>query len=446
MPSAPQDTPYKSKNSPSYYPPMAYEPSLGTCTSSPTGRDVGVENGNNAQTGFNTRGIITRGANPESDYKELDGLSKCTQRHACKHKDCGKSFTTSAHLSRHVKLHTGQRPHKCPLPGCKKEFARRDNMLVHYRTHAKKSGVEFGLTVVSARRASSGSIPQGCKHILNVPASIGRLDIGEDEASFPVMRTLQANREDSYSLDAQLYQHGDIGLVSNQQGALRVGQCHPYPSCQYAPPLVQGEGSDSSKSNNMPQMPLSSPSSPYDERVFSSQAYGGLHEVPMDVSMHEGLKLALQKYPRKQVCQQRRQDIGFSRQRSHSETPALCNPARARSGASYKHFHLHFPYPAIENGFLGHKIASQESEALATPAYFGTPKPQQKAQDAQAYYTGGKAALDHVNVNPNSADPMPALIKSLITGDNASSIEIKVKIQGRCGVALYRAFSLFLIS
>lgn len=66
--------------------------------------------------------------------------AKCGQRHACKYKDCGKSFTTSAHLSRHVKLHTGQRPHKCPLPGCKKEFARRDNMLVHCRTHAKKIG------------------------------------------------------------------------------------------------------------------------------------------------------------------------------------------------------------------------------------------------------------------------------------------------------------------
>ena len=41
---------------------------------------------------------------------------------------CSKAFTTSGHLSRHARVHTGERNHKCPFPGCETRCSRQDNL------------------------------------------------------------------------------------------------------------------------------------------------------------------------------------------------------------------------------------------------------------------------------------------------------------------------------
>ncbi|GBL52827.1 transcriptional repressor [Candidozyma auris] len=58
-------------------------------------------------------------------------LSK--RKHACK--TCGRSFTTSGHLARHFRTHTGERKHVCPWADCGARFARQDNCMQHYKTH-----------------------------------------------------------------------------------------------------------------------------------------------------------------------------------------------------------------------------------------------------------------------------------------------------------------------
>ncbi|KAI8905240.1 hypothetical protein DFJ77DRAFT_551995 [Powellomyces hirtus] len=51
---------------------------------------------------------------------------------------CQRSFTTSGHLARHMRIHTGVKPYKCLLTGCDSKFSRQDNMMQHYRTHLLK--------------------------------------------------------------------------------------------------------------------------------------------------------------------------------------------------------------------------------------------------------------------------------------------------------------------
>ncbi|KZT55085.1 hypothetical protein CALCODRAFT_416615, partial [Calocera cornea HHB12733] len=44
-------------------------------------------------------------------------------------KVCERVFTTSGHLSRHMKVHTGERKYVCPFPGCDVKCNRSDNLL-----------------------------------------------------------------------------------------------------------------------------------------------------------------------------------------------------------------------------------------------------------------------------------------------------------------------------
>lgn len=59
------------------------------------------------------------------------------RKHVCK--ICSTGFTTSGHLSRHNRIHTGEKNHSCPFEGCNQKFSRHDNCLQHYRTHLKKN-------------------------------------------------------------------------------------------------------------------------------------------------------------------------------------------------------------------------------------------------------------------------------------------------------------------
>jgi hypothetical protein len=60
------------------------------------------------------------------------------KRFRCNIDGCLKDFSTSGHLTRHSKIHSGEKPHICPLLGCDSRFSRKDNMLQHFAVHKKK--------------------------------------------------------------------------------------------------------------------------------------------------------------------------------------------------------------------------------------------------------------------------------------------------------------------
>lgn len=65
------------------------------------------------------------------------------RKHVCK--VCSRCFTTSGHLARHNRIHTGERKHQCPWPTCSARFARQDNCMQHYKTHTNTKNKESKL-------------------------------------------------------------------------------------------------------------------------------------------------------------------------------------------------------------------------------------------------------------------------------------------------------------
>ncbi|KAF7775611.1 transcriptional regulator family: C2H2 zinc finger [Agaricus bisporus var. burnettii] len=88
------------------------------------------------------------------------------KKHVCP--TCDRAFTTSGHLARHSRVHTGERNHKCPFPGCETRCSRQDNLQQHYRIHLSP-GSRRSSTRSAISRAMGGAKRGSTASAVSVP-------------------------------------------------------------------------------------------------------------------------------------------------------------------------------------------------------------------------------------------------------------------------------------
>jgi zinc-finger protein CreA/MIG len=78
---------------------------------------------------------------------------------------CDRAFHRLEHQTRHIRTHTGEKPHACSFPGCTKRFSRSDELTRHSRIHNNPNSRRNNKAHQAAAAAAAAGLSEGASAI-----------------------------------------------------------------------------------------------------------------------------------------------------------------------------------------------------------------------------------------------------------------------------------------